>query len=537
MLLYSFHSGFLTRTNDMPYSLKKGLSYLSLILTAPYAFATSFIGMLGVDYQPNHYPNLNQLNYHDVFVVGSLTPALTNNLDADIPITNVFVELAQLKAAGFTTVRSYQTTDYSWVDIINQAHRLGMKVIYEADIPQQPSDSPYVGGCPTPPANQDYIPCAQTVLNTVINTVTPQVFQDTVVLVFAGHENYCNPGNVVAPCTGSSNVGYLTSAVSALQSTLSGAGLTTPVSSALISPDFTTSDGAIIADMQTLVASYSPDAPLAFDPYPFQWGVTPASAVWLQPLSAVLQLTNSLAWDYLTVVGTTTPPAMPSGLMPQAFYTPAGRALLSAETGWATQGSTAAYACNSPGPCEPSVANAVTYYQALYQQTNAYNFVGTSGYPIGVLAFEAYDEPSKATIDPTTTAEGYYGIFDSNCFQKAAGLVPNNIMVPDTGCQGFSEGALLTIVGFGHPYTMHIKQTNPVTQMNNDITISSTGTPGPLADAQWPQYLVFPGATITIRGSTSCTSTVQSISSPPQKITFSANGCNCPSDGLNNCYY
>lgn len=522
----------------MPYSSKKILSFVPLIFTVPYAFATSFIGMIGVDYQPNHYANPNQLNFHDVYIVGNLTPALTDQA-VSIPITNVFVELAQLKASGFNTVRSYQTNDYSWVDIINQAHRLGMKVIYEADIPQQPSDSPYVGGCPTPPANQDYIPCAQTVLNTVINTVTPQVFQDTVTLVFAGHENYCNAGNIIPPCNGSSNVSYLTGAVSALQTTLTNAGLTTPVGSALLSEDLTTSDAGIIADMGTLITSYSPTAPIAFDPYPFQWGVTPASAVWLQPLSLTTQLTNSLAWDYLTVVGSANPPAMPTAA-PQTFYTPAGRALLSAETGWATQGTTTEYACNSPGPCVPSVANASTYYQALYQQSNTYNFIATSGYPIGVLAFEAYDEPNKAITSPNTTAEAHYGLFDSNCVQKAAGLVPNNTMVPDTACQGFSGGALLTIVGFGHPYTMIIKQTNPVTQRSSDITISSQGTPGPLADAQWPRYLVFPGATITIRGGgSSCTSTVESISAPPQQITFSSvqTGCNCPSDGFNNCYY
>lgn len=521
----------------MIFPLKKHLLFVPLIFTIPYAFATSFDGLIGVDYQPDHYANPNQLNFHDVFIVGSLTPALTNQA-APIPITNVFVELAQLKAAGFNTVRSYQTVDYAWVDIINQANRLGMKVIYEADIPQQTIDSPYVGGCPTPPANQDYIPCAQTVLNTVINTVTPEVFQNTVILVFAGHENYCNTGNNIAPCTGVSNIPYLTNAVTSLKTTLTNAGVTTPVGSAMLSEVFTTSDPGIISDMETLVNSYSPGAPLAFDPYPFQWGVTPASAVWLQPLSMTTQLSNSLAWDYLTVVGSANPPAMPTATA-QSFYTPAGRTLLSAETGWATQGTTAEYACNSPGPCVPNIPNASTYYQALYQQSNAYNFVATSAYPIGVLAFEAYDEPNKAITSPTTTAEAHYGLFDSNCVQKAAGLVPNNIMVPDTACQGFSGGALLTIVGFQHPYTLIIKQTNPVTNKSADITATSNGIAGPLADAQWPRYLVFPGAKITIRGSNSCTSTVESISAPPQTITFSSiqTGCNCPSDGFNNCYY
>lgn len=501
---------------------KKVLLCVSLISAVTYASASSFSGLVGVDYQPNHYPNGNLLNYHDVFYVGTNT--------AGKAITNVYAELSQLKAAGFTTVRSYQTTDYSWVDIINQANALGMKVIYEAVIPQQATDSAYTGGCPTAPVAQNYIPCAQTVLNTVINTVGTQVFQNTVVLVFAGHENYCDAGNTTAPCNNptTSNVSYLTSAVSALQSTLTAAGLTTPVGSALVSGNLTTPSSAISQDMVTLVNSYSATAPLAFDPYPFQWGVTPASAVWTQPLTTT-QLNNSLAWDYLRVVGSTNPPANPTAPT-QPFYTPLGRTLLSAETGWATQGSTSIYACNSPGPCVPSVANAVTYYQALYQQAST-NFVASSGYPIGVLAFEAYDEPVKGV----SSAEGNYGLFDTNCNQKAAGLVPNNVMVADNGCKGFSGGALLTIVGFGNPYTLIITQTNPVTGKNANIVMSSTGNQGPLADAPWSEYLVFPGAKITIRGNPSCTSTVQSINAA-QQITFSGK-CNCPNNNGNNCYF
>lgn len=493
----------------------------------PYIAFASFSGLIGVDYEPNHYAGNVPLNNHDVFIVG--------NDATGKPISNVYAELVQLKEAGFNTVRSYQTTDYSWIDIINQAHALGMKVIYEAVIPQQPADSPYSGGCPVPPANQNYIPCAQALLNAIITQVTVPVFNDTVILVFAGHENYCEAGNTTPPCNNpvTSNVAYLTSAVNSLQGTLAAAGLTTPVGSALVSGNLVTPSLAISADMVTLINSYSPDAPLAFDPYPFQWGVVANQAVWITPLAPpTVQSTNSLAWDYINVVGSANPPALPAAPT-QPFYT-AGRVLLAAETGWATAGATTGYACNSPGPCVPSVANASTYFQALYQSNTA-NFVATSGYSIGVLAFEAYDEPNKGS----SHAEGHYGLFDSNCKQKAAGLVPKNQMVSALGCQGFSNGSLLTIVGFGHPYTLVIKQTNPSTGKQVSTTTKSTGNPGPLADAPWPQYLVFPGATITIRGNPSCTKTVSSIDSAGH-ITFSPSnptGCNCPNDGNSNCYY
>ncbi len=504
--------------------IKKPFLFALLYSASLYASAApSFDGLIGVDYQPNHYPAGNALNFHDVFLVGN-TPSGT-------AVSNIYQELAQLKAAGFNTVRSYQTTVYSWVDLINQAHALGMKVIYEAVIPQLPSDAPYSNnGCPVSPSNQNYIPCAQATLSEVITQVTNTVFDDTVILIFAGHENYCEAGNVTAPCNNpaTSNVAYLTSAVTSLQSTLTAAGLSTPVGSALISGNLVTPSAAISADMVTLINSYSAAAPLSFDPYPFQWGVTPSTAVWAPPLATTVQLNNTLAWDYIQVVGSAAPPALPAAAT-QPFYTP-GRVLLSAETGWATEGTTAEYACNSPGPCAPSVSNAVTYYQALYQSlTN--NFVATSGYAIGVLAFEAYDEPVKGSSD----AEGHYGLFDSNCKQKAAGLVPSNSVVSESGCQGYSGGALLTIVGFGHPYTVIIKQKNPVTGKTVTITNSNSGQEGPVIGAPWPEYLVFTGATITIRGNPSCTSTVQSINSS-QQITFSGT-CNCTNDNLNNCYY
>ncbi|HAT1882862.1 TPA: glycosyl hydrolase family 17 protein [Legionella pneumophila] len=510
----------------MSYPLKKVFLMWSFSII-PYIASASFSGLIGVDYEPNHYAGNVPLNNHDVFVVG--------NNQAGIPISNVYAELVQLKEAGFNTVRSYQTTDYSWIEIINQAHALGMKVIYEAVIPQQPADSPYSGGCPVSPANQNYIPCAQALLNSIITQVTAPVFNETVILVFAGHENYCEAGNTTAPCNNpvTSNVAYLTSAIIALQSTLAAAGLSTPVGSALVSGNLVTPSPAISADMVTLINSYSPDAPLAFDPYPFQWGVAANVAVWTTPLAPpTVQATNSLAWDYINVVGSADPAALPAAPT-QPFYT-AGRVLLAAETGWATAGATTGYACNSPGPCVPSVANASTYFKALYQ-SNAVNFVANSGYSIGVLAFEAYDEPNKGT----THAEGHYGLFDSNCVQKAAGLVPKNQMVSALGCQGFSKGSLLTIVGFGHPYTLVIKQKNPATGKEISITTKNTGNPGPLADAPWPQYLVFPGATITIRGNPSCTKGVSSIDSAGH-ITFSPpnpSGCNCPNDGNSNCYY
>ncbi|KTD34721.1 thaumatin domain-containing protein [Legionella moravica] len=489
--------------------------------------APSFNQLIGVDYNPNHYTNSYPFNFHDVFYTGTL-----NNPAA----TNVYAELQQLQNAGFTTVRSYQTEPYSWIDIIKQAHALGMQVIYEAVIPQLPSDTNYPG-CPVGVGALNYIPCAQQTLQAVVNEVTPAVFESTVSLVFAGHENYCEAGNTIAPCNNPvvSNIGYLTSAVMDLQTTIAGLGLSTPVSSALISGNLVTPSSAISADMQTLITQYSANAPLGFDPYPFQWGVSPANAgVWTPPLSTTSQPTNSLAWDYIQVVGSANPPALPAA-PGQPFYTP-GRVLLMAETGWATAGTTNGYACNSPGPCAPSVANATTYFQTLYQM-NTSNFVNTSGYSNGVLAFEAYDEPAK----PGPTAEQNYGLFDSNCNQKAAGLVPNNAMVSATGCQGYINGTLLTINGTIPPSpqpAFNVQISYPSGQHPNiNVTIpANNGTaPNISTVTPWPQFLIYQGANIKVTSTTSsqvCTTTATAVTALPASITFSPVVCSTTTSSM-----
>lgn len=454
---------------------------LSFLPCTPLPAAPSWTGLIGVDYQPNHYANGNTLNNHDVFYV--------SNNQSGTAITNVYAELTQLQAAGFTTVRSYQTTDYSWVDIINQAHALGMYVVYEAVIPQNGSTSD--------------ITAATSLLTKIINTVGATTFNSTVILVLAGHENYCDtcgPG-------GGSNITYLTQAVTSLQGIVP----SIPVSSALVSGDLIAPPSS---DISTLVDSYSATAPLGFDPYPFQWGVRVSQAV---GTVSNLSTLNSIGWDYYQVEQ-------------QSFYV-SPRTILMAESGWASAGTTnPGYACGST--CKPSIANEATYLKALYQ------FVNNTANNSGVLVFEAYDEPAK--VPDGTSMEDYYGVFDQNCNLKG----PNNTaLLPNTnfsttaylGCQGFSKGGLLTIVGFGTPYTLAITQKNPTTGKNASITIKNTGKPGPLADAQWPEYLVFPGAKITIRGNPSCTSTVKSINKA-QQITFSGS-CNCKNDHSNNCYY
>lgn len=441
----------------------------------------AWVGIIGIDYQPNHYPAGHVFNEHDVFFVGT-------NSSGDA-VSNIYAELQQLKAAGFTHVRSYQTEPYAWIDLINQANALGLSVIYEAVIPQNGSTANITNATDT--------------LTDVVNEVGISVFSDTVVLVLAGHENYS-----------SSDVTYLTTAISQLQSTLSTLGVSSiPVGTALVSGDLVTPSST--TDMQTLITASSAEAPLGFDPYPFQWGVTPADEA-----ASSAALTNSIAWDYAKVEA-------------QSFYT-SGKPILMAETGWATQGTGewAGYYCygNTTNPCEPSVSNTASYLQAVY------SFVKNQSNNASVLVFEAYDEPAKSPTHPDN-AENYYGLFDSDCTLKSSNtnLLPNTAFVTGTtqGCQGFTSGTTFTVSGTQNgnatnqpPFTVMITQTNPVTSA--DASFSATIPNADRTDTSvnpWPRFLLFDGATVEIAGVTSGASCSFTATLSSGVITWSTPSC------------
>lgn len=443
----------------------------------------AWIGLIGSDYNPNHYASGSPFNAHDVFYVGSNA--------AFKPITNVYAELSQLKAAGFNTVRSYQTDPYSWIEIIQSANALSMSVIYEAVIPMD--------------GNQDSINEAETVLNNVIGAVGTTTFQNVVTLVLAGHENY-----------NGANVDYLIDAVQGLQTTLAAANLgKIPVSSALVSGDLVSPPPN--GDIERLVASYSAAAPLAFDPYPFQWGTWPAD----QAVTNAT-LTNSIAWDY-------------SQVKSQSFYTPP-RPILMAETGWATAGTGqyANYYCYQQQNCKPGVTNAATYLRALY------GFVKNPLNTAGALVFEAYDEPAKDPSHPND-AENFYGVFDADCKLKNSNtnLLPNTVFVPgvNLGCQGFTQGVYFSVAGTQPgsttnqpPFIVTMQQTNPSTSRPANMTVTVPNQDrSNLSVTPWPYFLIFDGATVTITGQTSGAScTFTAAVSAPNAPTWTRTSCSNP---------
>ncbi|MDX1411505.1 MAG: hypothetical protein R3351_05070, partial [Nitrospirales bacterium] len=64
-----------------------GMGFASLVAVVPTATAgsPSWVGDIGIDYQPNHYPPNHIFNNHDVFYVG---------MDGShTPVTNIYAEL------------------------------------------------------------------------------------------------------------------------------------------------------------------------------------------------------------------------------------------------------------------------------------------------------------------------------------------------------------------------------------------------------------------------------------------------------------
>ncbi len=466
-------------------------------------------GIIGINYAPNHYPvniptTTNSFNNHDVFYTGG----------GSSPISNIGAELSQLKAAGFSTVRAYATTAYTWIDIINRAAALNMNVVYEVTIPQGGSCNPLL----QPSNSSTTTGQGIQVLNSVISQVSPAKFKQTVTLVFAGHENY--DGTALGAT-------YLECAITQIQKDLKNLGVNSGTSSDIpVTTAFRADDVVNPVPSQSIVQGILttgfPAAPISFDTYPVQWGVPYANAV------TDVSTTNSVAWDYSQIANQN--------------YTPTPPFSLIAETGWVTNAAATnppppdQYACGTGSypPCDFGLTpQATTYLQAIY------TFINTPSNKSSALVFEAYDEPAKAL--PTTSAENYYGVFDSNCNLKGPnnlGLIPNQSFSPDNnlGCQGFTSGALIPVSIYTGtqtaPFTVQITQRNPTTSQDASMTVVVPVQDRTNIATPWPYFVIYNNAQLIITGSATgqtCTTTATVVAGTP---TFtSAAPCNCTYQG------
>lgn len=411
---------------------------------------------IGVNYAPAHYPSGDKRNY-----------------EAE---ANVYTEMDQLKAAGFTTVRLYGDPGKVWVNVINAANTLGMQVVYEVALCtlDLSSTTPNtciggtLGGATTVTTN------SVTQLTDVIDIVGATIFGNVVSLILVGNEVLVGSGT-------NSSASYITDAITAVNKVLTNNTLTIPVSSSIQADVLWDND----VSRTTVVDAFSKNAPLAINVYPFQWGVKVADAV------SDAKTAHSIAW-YLAGLKTKYP----------------GRSIMITETGWATQGTDPNYASQTPG----TISDAETYCQDLY------SYVKTNKIPL--LYFMAFDVPTKVPASPSD-AENHYGVFTDTCaLKETTANKPALKLLPDqsysSDCKGCSANqAIFTFVGMNNTAQPSFTITYQLTSTSSSITLTvSTQNRANESTTPWPTITLQVGSTVTLSGGASgktSTNTVASI--------------------------
>ncbi|MCX7125807.1 MAG: glycosyl hydrolase family 17 protein [Gammaproteobacteria bacterium] len=249
-------------------------------------------------------------------------------------------------------------------------------------------------------------------LNTVITTVTPQVFSNAVSLIIVSNEDlivshgfdysqgkfpiaYCNPSNSNQPC--SSKAGYqaaekfndadITNELQQVQTILSGLNLPTipPLSADLVVFNPTYADAATTTAFINVITNNNHTGPILMNIYPYQFNVGTDGQGAVNNLSQ----TNSLA-SLVNAMLNTSNPTIQGAIQ--------SKGIMLGETGWPNNGTPTSgeYMTMNPG----SVSATQNYINDVVAYANKNN--------IPILLFEAFDEPKKAgPSDP----ESHYGIY------------------------------------------------------------------------------------------------------------------------------
>ncbi len=417
--------------------------------------ASPFAGIIGADYAPGHYDNLNVRN--------------------DENQANVYFEMKQLKSAGFNTVRLYGDPGKTWVQVIRAADQLNMSVIYEVAL------------CESNPNNGDQCVNGAGTFNSVFQTSLVQLnggpglkgviqavgatlFKKVVKLVLVGNE-------VLFTSTTPTYVSNRSDIISAIQQVRQITDpLGIPVSISLQADVWVSTNQNIKNDLNLIVAALSPNVSIGINVYPFQWVVPVANSV------SDASIPHSLAW-YLNTL--------------KEDYQ--NNPVLIAETGWATAGLYIVGMNNTSG--DPN--NSQSYLSQLYSYVKSNN--------IPLLTFMAFDTPTKDLTNPNLTSENFYGVFDKNCQLKNGGstlFLPNTAYIDLPQCA--TTNAIFTFAGGSNtaqpPFTIMYTHNADTRTLNiaTENRLNQAVTP-------WPTITLNPGDSVTLSSATpgtNCTNTV-----------------------------
>jgi exo-beta-1,3-glucanase (GH17 family) len=355
---------------------------------------------IGANYGP-HYPcwptdgGTNPVECYDY--KGSDTASLQDAKNYVFQ-TSVPLDLAQIQAAGFDTVRAYGENSSVWIAMINAANTQGpgttnLNIVYQVALCSGDSN----GNCKianrtVPFAN--VLNASMSQLQKVISEVTPAVFQKVVKLVIVGNENLV----IIGHDTNNKpiyNTQDIINAIERTKTTLQDAGIKLTTGSGNQGVDVSHSSfiGQMSAEGRELVPHFTPGAPVIENLYPAQFSkktVPDAKAAIGMLKEAVNKLQNAYQTDHPAMIG---------------------------ETGWWTAGWDGSYQANDR---QGTLADAQAYYKDLYQGPDSY--VRSCAVP--TLIFEAFDEPAKPPRganqpNQSVLAEQHYGVMDA--FNTAKG--------------------------------------------------------------------------------------------------------------------
>lgn len=421
-------------------------------------------------------------------------------------VPTIYHDLKQLQAAGFSAVRLYEVNPTIVIPTVLAAQQLNMSVELEVFValPGLNTADLYtalVNPGPGAPGGSGVEGQLQQ-LYYDINVLGPQLFKQTVPLVFFDHEQVGDATSVAQLQLGINATRAL------LQKELGNGG--PAVTTAFKADQIISPAQAYYSQIQPLIQTIQLDAhaPIAYDPYPFQWdnqhysqqhpypSNTPGNipnAYPPGPGGAAITYYDSGTGGTFTVAQTVTGKSTSSTYANIQYSLqwmvdrvnwlwhkpgqagPGTTYQLMAETGWASDGT-----YQSPqGQITGNVVSAASYYNTLATKQFA---LGTGAGKVPAIYFEAYDEPLKdpaSDTGKTNTSENHYGIFTWSALPKPGFQITANPTFDKIFQYPFAV-VQITAGNFGTPASQSFKGESAT---SSNFSFQTSGMPAGLVPA------------------------------------------------------
>ncbi len=252
-----------------------------------------------INYEPSHYPHFKR-GVNNQYTISVKDDSFQKSLKTDLPFydkvggyieymvgnpeVTIYNDLKKLKAQGFKGVRLYASDPKTYVNTIQSAYDLGMKVYLTVDVPDlsnwplkdmKARRNDLFNILTRQGPDEGSLQC----LHYIISVVGKSVFSATVPLVFFGNEKLLQPKSLQgkdytdANCT----VPELRWGINLTRALLAGELQNEPhpaVTTAILAGQITQVSLGVHTGVAKLVETIRHDsrAPISYTVYPFQWG-------------------------------------------------------------------------------------------------------------------------------------------------------------------------------------------------------------------------------------------------------------------------